>query len=133
MGISVQSFHIEDLPRKGPPATIHFADAQVWDLVGAFTRVRERQERRKPRQIIQDDTPIEVHVERIQQELKEKKRVAFTSFFDDDMPRMRVVGIFLATLELVRRGTLITRQEHLFGEIWLEYRLRNESVSEGPS
>ena len=125
--------HIEDLPRKGPPATIHFADAQVWDLVGAFTRVRERQERRKPRQIIQDDTPIEVHVERIQQELKEKKRVAFTSLFDDDMPRMRVVGIFLATLELVRRGTLITRQEHLFGEIWLEYRLRNESVSEGPS
>ncbi|MDA9718570.1 segregation/condensation protein A [Planctomycetaceae bacterium] len=125
--------HTEDLPRKGPPATIHFADAQVWDLVGAFTRVRERQERRKPRQIIQDDTPIEVHVERIQQELKEKKRVAFTSFFDDDMPRMRVVGIFLATLELVRRGMLITRQEHLFGEIWLEYRLRNESVSEGPS
>ena len=124
--------HTEELPRKGPPATIHFADAQVWDLVGAFTRVRERQERRKPRQIIQDDTPIEVHVERIQQELKEKE-VAFTSFFDDDMPRMRVVGIFLATLELVRRGTLITRQEHLFGEIWLEYRLRNESVSEGPS
>ena len=125
--------HTEELPRKGPPATIHFADAQVWDLVGAFTRVLERQERRKPRQIIQDETPIEVHIERIEQELKDKGKVAFTSFFDDDMPRMRVVGIFLAALELVRRGTLITRQEQLFDEIWLEYRLPIESASEGLS
>jgi chromatin segregation and condensation protein Rec8/ScpA/Scc1 (kleisin family) len=46
---------------------------------------------------------------------------------------MRVVGIFLAALELVRRGTLITRQEQLFDEIWLEYRLPTESASEGLS
>jgi len=36
------------------------------------------------------------------------------------MPRMRLVGIFLAVLELVRRGRLATRQEQLFDEIWLE-------------
>jgi chromatin segregation and condensation protein Rec8/ScpA/Scc1 (kleisin family) len=36
------------------------------------------------------------------------------------MPRSRIVGIFLAALELVRRGKLATRQEQLFDEIWLE-------------
>jgi chromatin segregation and condensation protein Rec8/ScpA/Scc1 (kleisin family) len=36
------------------------------------------------------------------------------------MPRTRLVGIFLAVLELVRRGRLATRQERLFDEIWLE-------------
>jgi chromatin segregation and condensation protein Rec8/ScpA/Scc1 (kleisin family) len=50
----------------------------------------------------------------------EQGRVAFTSLFDDDMPRSRIVGIFLAALELVRRGKLATRQEQLFDEIWLE-------------
>jgi chromatin segregation and condensation protein Rec8/ScpA/Scc1 (kleisin family) len=30
------------------------------------------------------------------------------------------MGIFLAVLELVRRGRLSTRQERLFDEIWLE-------------
>ena len=52
----------------------------------------------------------------------EQGRVAFSSLFDDDMPRSRLVGIFLATLELVRRGRLSTRQEGLFEEIWLEPR-----------
>jgi chromatin segregation and condensation protein Rec8/ScpA/Scc1 (kleisin family) len=38
------------------------------------------------------------------------------------MSRSRLVGIFLATLELVRRGRLSTRQDGLFEEIWLEPR-----------
>jgi len=50
----------------------------------------------------------------------EQGRVAFTTLFDDDMPRSRMVGIFLAVLELVRRGRLGTRQEQLFEEIWLQ-------------
>ena len=37
-----------------------------------------------------------------------------------DMPRTRIVGIFLAVLELVRRGRLRTRQDRIFDEIWLE-------------
>jgi segregation and condensation protein A len=125
--------HTEELPRQGPPAEIHFADVQVWDLVGALTRVLQRQERRKPRQIIHDDTPIEVHIERIEELLAKQGRVAFTTLFDDEMPRMRVVGIFLAALELVRRGRLTTRQDELYGEIWLEPRSPSGSEEEEAS
>jgi segregation and condensation protein A len=110
----------DEAPRRSAPAEVTIGDVQVWDLVGAMARVLRKREKRKPRQIIQDDTPIEVHIERVESLVAEKGRVAFSELFEDDMPRMRLVGIFLAVLELVRRGRLATRQEQLFDEIWLE-------------
>jgi segregation and condensation protein A len=85
-----------------------------------MSRVLRKKERRKPRQIVHDDTPIEVHMERVAAVVQEKGRAAFTEFFEEDMPRSKMVGIFLAVLELVRRGRLSATQEQLFDEIWLE-------------
>ncbi|MFM9059466.1 MAG: segregation and condensation protein A [Planctomycetaceae bacterium] len=104
------------------PVEVTIGDVQVWDLVGAMARVLRKREKRRPRQIVHDDTPLEVHAARIEALVAERGRVAFTGLFDDGMPRSRVVGIFLAVLELVRRGRLATRQAELFGEIWLEPR-----------
>ena len=104
------------------PAAVTIGDVQVWDLVGAMARVMRKREKRRPRQIVHDDTPLEVHVARIEALVAEQGRLAFTGLFDDEMPRSRVVGIFLAVLELIRRGRLATRQDELFGEIWLEPR-----------
>jgi segregation and condensation protein A len=87
-----------------------------------MARVLRKRERRKPRQIVHDDTPIEVHMERIDGLVHERGRVAFSELLDADMPRSRLMGIFLAVLELVRRGRLSTAQERLFDEIWLEPR-----------
>ena len=105
---------------RAGPAEVAIADVHVWDLVGAMARVMAKREKRRPRQIVHDDTPIETHAARIEALVAEQGRVAFTSLFDDDMPRPRIVGIFLAALELVRRGKLSTRQDQLFDEIWLE-------------
>jgi segregation and condensation protein A len=106
-------------PRSGP-AEVTIADVHVWDLVGAMARVMRKQEKRKPRQIIRDDTPIDAHIARIEAELAERGRVAFSELFDAEMPRTRIVGIFLAVLELVRRRRLCVRQDQIFDEIWLE-------------
>jgi segregation and condensation protein A len=113
---------VEQTPQSRPATEVLFADAQAWDLVGAVTRVLRRQEKRRPRQIVQDDTPIEAYIERIESLLAEQNRVAFTTLLDEEMSRTRIVGIFLAALELVRRGRLVTRQDRLFDEIWLELR-----------
>jgi segregation and condensation protein A len=115
------------LPTAQEPAAegaveVTIGDVQVWDLVGAMARVLRKREKRRPRQIVHDDTPLEVHAARIEAILAEQGRVAFGGLFDAEMPRSRVVGIFLAVLELVRRGRLATRQDDLFGEIWLEPR-----------
>jgi segregation and condensation protein A len=120
--------------RRAAPAEVTIGDVQVWDLVGAMARVLRKREKRKPRQIVHDDTPIEVHIERIDALVHEKGKVAFTELFEDDIPRARLMGIFLAVLELVRRGRLSTRQELLFDEIWLEPRTAAPSPADaGPS
>ena len=105
---------------RGPAAEVTIGDVHVWDLVGALARVMRKREKRRPRQIVQDDTPLEVHADRVLAIVREKGRVAFSELFDPDMPRTRVVGIFLAVLELTRRGRLRARQDKLFDEIWLE-------------
>ena len=108
-----------DDPGPSPPREVAFAEAQVWDLVAAMSRVMKKRQARAPRQIVHDDTPIEVHMERIEGLLAERDHLAFSELFEDEMHRMRVVGIFLAVLELVRRGRVTTRQEQLFDELWL--------------
>jgi segregation and condensation protein A len=107
-------------PRSGPAAEVTIGDAHVWDLVGALARVMRKREKRRPRQIVHDDTPIEVHIGRVDTLVAERGRVSFSELFDEDMSRTRIVGIFLAVLELVRRGRLRTRQDRIFDEIWLE-------------
>ena len=105
---------------RGTPAEVTIADVHVWDLVGALARVMRKREKRRPRQIVHDDTPIEVHIGRIETLLAEQGEVSFSGLFTADMPRTRIVGIFLAVLELVRRGRLRVRQDRIFDEIWLE-------------
>jgi len=110
----------DDTGPRGGPAEVTIGDVHVWDLVGALARVMRKREKRRPRQIVQDDTPIEVHIDRIEAVVAERGRVSFTELFEADMPRTRIVGIFLAVLELVRRGRLSTRQDRIFDDIWLE-------------
>ncbi|MFM8707584.1 MAG: segregation and condensation protein A [Planctomycetia bacterium] len=101
-------------------AEVTIGDVHVWDLVGALARVMRKREKRRPRHIVHDDTPIEVHADRVESLVAEKGRLPFADLFEADMPRTRIVGIFLAVLELVRRGRLRARQDRIFDEIWLE-------------
>jgi segregation and condensation protein A len=114
---------------RSPPAEVTIGDVHVWDLVGALARVMRKREKRRPRQIVQDDTPIEVHIDRVESLLSERGSVSFAELFDGEMPRTRIVGIFLAVLELVRRGRLRARQDRIFDEIWLELSLPAASAT----
>jgi segregation and condensation protein A len=125
--------HVPQEAAAGGPVEVTIGDVQVWDLVGAMARVLRKREKRRPRQIVHDDTPLETHVARIEALVAEQGRVAFTGLFDEEMPRSRVVGIFLAVLELVRRGRLVTRQADLFEEIWLEPVPPRQSPSPEPA
>ena len=106
---------------EGAAAEVTIGEVHVWDLVGAMARVLRKREKRRPREIVHDDTPIETHIARIEGMVGERGRVAFSELFDDASSRSRLVGMFLAVLELVRRGRLAARQERLFDEIWLEH------------
>jgi len=101
-------------------ADVPIGEVHVWDLVTAMSRVLRRTEQRRPREIVGDDTPLETHIERIEAAVAERGRVAFSELFDESLARARLVGMFLAVLELVRRRRVSARQERQFDEIWLE-------------
>lgn len=96
-------------------------EVELWDLVSAFGRVlKAKHAVASPESIRYDDTPIHVYMQRIDERLRRNGRVAFTSFFDESVHKSKLVGMFLAVLELVRHQHARAAQPDLFGEIWLE-------------
>ncbi len=109
-----------DLPTtRIDPAEQPIQEVELWDLVSAFSRVIRDNAATQPAAIRYDDTPIEVTMDLIRQRLTSEPRLTFTDFFEPDMIKSQLVGIFLAILELIRHHHIQVEQENLFGEIWV--------------
>ena len=109
-----------DRPQVGKePAADLIKEVELWDLVSALARVLEKKVIEEKADIKDEDIPINVWVDRIGTQVRQEKRVAFTSLFDDVNQKNRIVGIFLAILELLRHHHFRAEQEVDFGEIWV--------------
>jgi segregation and condensation protein A len=108
---------LDDGPLDPADQPIH--EVELWDLVSAFSRVMREKAAPKPAKIRYDDTPIEVHMERIKDRIAAEGKLLFTDLFDPGMHRSQMVGLFLALLELIRHGHAAVEQTALFGEIWI--------------
>ena len=110
----------DDLPRRQRDlAEEPIQEVELWDLVSAFGRIIRETQASKPSSIVYDDTPIHVYMGRIYTRLIKQGRLAFSDLFDPSMHKSTLVGIFLATLELVRHHRVRVEQNELFGEIWV--------------
>ncbi len=94
-------------------------EVELWDLVSAFGRIIRENVATRPSNIVYDDTPIHTHMERIHARLIERGHLAFSDLFDAGMHKSKLIGVFLAVLELVRHHRVRVEQNDLFGEIWL--------------
>lgn len=109
-----------DLPRhERDMAGEPIQEVELWDLVSAFSRIMRETEAARPSSIVYDDTPIHVHMARIHARLLEKGRLSLHELFDPSMHKSKLVGIFLAILELVRHHHVRVEQNTLFGDIWI--------------
>jgi segregation and condensation protein A len=82
-------------------------DLAVWNLMAAFAEVVEQTQLRRPREIVRSDVPVSVYMDEVVATLREAGgAVEFLDFFADERTRARVIGIFLALLELVRRKAI---------------------------
>jgi segregation and condensation protein A len=104
-------------PRDPAEQPIH--EVELWDLVSAFSRVMREKGAAKATRIRYDDTPIDVHMARIEERIAAEGRLSFASLFEPGMHRSRMVGLFLALLELIRHRRACVEQTELFGEIWI--------------
>lgn len=92
---------------------------ELWDLVSAFGRLLSETATLEPSRIIADDTPQAVYVEQLERTLADRGRIRFREAFAPPFHRVRLVGLFLALLEMIRAGAATLEQDGLFGEIWL--------------
>lgn len=92
---------------------------ELWDLVSALSRILERKVIQEESKIRYDDTPISTYVEQIGAKVQSEGKVAYTTLFDNAAQRSRIIGIFLAILELLRHHSFRAEQSECFGEIWI--------------
>jgi segregation and condensation protein A len=109
--------------RHEPPDTTPAAGpvvkpVELWDLVSAFARlVRETQAAGAT--VAVDDTPQHVYEAQIRDRVAAEGRVRFLDVFTPPYHKARLIGIFLALLELVRHHGLGLDQPDPAGDIWL--------------
>lgn len=121
----------DERPRQGKDLSAdRIKEVELWDLVSALSRVLRHKTVEGHARIRYDDTPISVHMERISARVRAEGRVPFSSFFQNENLRSRIVGIFLAVLELLRHHSFRADQPVDYGEIWVMPPLEPEVPTE---
>lgn len=124
----------DERPRRGKDhAADHIKEVELWDLVSALSRVLRKKVVEKHASIRYDETPISVYMEQVGERVRREKRVAFSAFFEGTNLRSKIVGIFLAILELLRHHGYGAEQPSEHGEIWVTPPKSGEGSLETPA
>lgn len=108
----------DDRPRDGKDHSEDpIKEVELWDLVSALSRVLQKKIVEETSSIRYDDTPISTYIERIAERVRQRGRVPFSEFFEGTNLRSKIIGIFLAVLELLRHHGFRADQVADFGEI----------------
>lgn len=94
-------------------------EVEIWDLVSALARIVQIPDLQKTIALRMDETPMSVYQEQIRERILKDGRAAFSSFFTGERNQSRIVGIFLAILELVRHEGYRAEQPLDYDEIWI--------------
>ncbi len=94
-------------------------EVELWDLVSALARIVRMPDIEREVAIRMDETPMSVFQEQIRDRIAIEGRAAFSSFFNGEKIQSRIVGIFLAILELIRHEHYRSEQPVDFGDIWI--------------
>jgi segregation and condensation protein A len=92
---------------------------ELWDLVAAFGRLVRETESLQPLHLVQDETPQSAYLELVRHKLRSGRPVEFHDLFDPPHTRPRLIGVFLALLELIKLGEVEFEQAEPFGPIWV--------------
>ncbi len=92
----------------------------VVDLVRAFDRLLKEVTLRRGWDIADDEVPVQVYMERLEDVVKRRRETKFRDLFREGSSILSLVGMFLALLELVRLRRLYAVQE-AGGDILIRY------------
>ncbi|QDT65296.1 segregation and condensation protein A [Calycomorphotria hydatis] len=108
-------------PTSGKDAAAdRFKEVELWDLVSALSRVLRTSEAPLANAVLQrEEKPVAELVVEIGAKAKSEGKVRFSECFDGRNDRGRVVGVFLAILELVRHHGYKANQQDDGGDFLL--------------
>ncbi len=104
----------DDLPsRRNDPADQPIVDLEIWDLVSAFGRIMREAAGPPATEVIYDDTPIHVYMQRIHRALADQECVELIDLVEPGQHKSAYIGWFLAMLELTRHhGAAVAENEN---------------------
>ncbi|HEV3383386.1 MAG TPA: segregation/condensation protein A [Gemmata sp.] len=108
-----------ELPELSSPGEQKVRAVELWDLVSAFARLMRETQSLQTNTIAVDDTPQHVYEAQIAERVRKEGRVKFREIFTPPYNKARLIGIFLAILELIRNHGLGLEQPENEEEIWL--------------
>ena len=109
----------QPLPPTTPTGPAPLRPVELWDLVSAFGRLLRETLALQPQQISIDQTPLQVYMDDVLERLRHEGRLPLSALFTPPRTRARLVGFFLAILELTRSFRIGAEQDEQFGDIWL--------------
>jgi segregation and condensation protein A len=110
------------LPRTAPPPATRAGPqaleaVELWDLVSAFGRLMQETLAQQPQAVVVDHTPLHVHMENVLEMLRRTSPLTLAELFAPPHTRSRLVGLFLAILELAKGRRIVPCQGEQRGEI----------------
>jgi segregation and condensation protein A len=104
---------------------------ELWDLVSAFDRLMRATLSKQGEAISIDDTPQQVHMAQLLDLLRSARgSVAFENCFLPPHTKGRLIGLFLALLELIKLREITVKQEEPFAKITVSLCPKDEEPGE---
>lgn len=116
-----QSYRLprQPVPTRVPVAPPAVQAVELWDLVSAFGRLMRETMALQPQEIVVDQTPLHVVMDQVVRRLSGEGRLSLAALFTPPRTRGRLVGLFLAVLELTKVRRVVPEQEGPYDDIWL--------------
>jgi len=89
----------------------------VWDLLQRFSQLMKQTLHNVSTRVTYDDTPIQEYMNEILELLQLRVTISFADLFEGINERIRIIGFFLALLELVRLRTVKIEQPVNYADI----------------
>ncbi|MEM6458464.1 MAG: segregation/condensation protein A [Planctomycetota bacterium] len=115
----------DEAAASAAPVELDLDDVNVLDLAAAFGRLMDSIGFTGDHEVTYDDTPISLHAEDIADRLKRDAPddgMTLRQLFVGRRSRSEMIGLFLATLELVRQRRVAVAQDPAGGEVRLSLR-----------
>ncbi len=108
------SVETEEENREQP---VPLEGVNIWDLLQRFSHMMKQTLMNVPAKVTYDDTPIQEYMNGVLEKVHLHTAISFTDLFKGICERRRIIGFFLALLELVRLNRIKIEQPISYADI----------------